>query len=142
MEYKLMMRKNVMLTLSDINVATNSKDGDVFSDLHKDVYGFRPRGVIFDSVEDFDAEYERLVGRLTEQLDEETVRQERNFAEFVVRVEGIMALVKNCFDNAAAVAIIAEAEGINDEEMRFYGWESLEYRLDLKFGSIKKWLEE
>ena len=49
--------------------------------------------------------------------------------------------IKNCFDNAAAVAIIAEAEGINDEEMRFYGWEILENRLDLKYGSIKEWLE-
>ena len=131
-----------MLTLADINAATNSKDGDIFSDLHKDVYGFRPRGVTFSSTEAFDAEYERLVAKLSVQIDEEKIRQERNFAEFVVRVNGIMGLVKNCFDNAAAVAIIAEAEGIDDEEMRFYGWESLEYRLDLKFGSIKKWLEE
>ena len=131
-----------MLTLADINAATNSKDGDIFSDLHKDVYGFRPRYIRFSSLEDFDAEYERLVGELSVQIDEEKIRQERNFAEFVVRVNGIMGLVKNCFDNAAAVAIIAEAEGIDDEEMRFYGWESLEYRLDLKFGSIKKWLSE
>lgn len=130
-----------MLTLADINAATNSKDGDIFSDLHKDVYGFRPRYIRFSSLEAFDAEYERLVGELSVQIDEEKIRQERNFAEFVCRVDGIMGLVKNCFDNAAAVAIICEAEGIDDEEMRFYGWESLEYRLDLKFGSIKKWLE-
>ena len=131
-----------MLTLADINAATNSKDGDIFSDLHKDVYGFRPRYIRFSSLEAFDAEYERLVGELSVQIDEEKIRQERNFAEFVCRVDGIMGLVKNCFDNAAAVAIICEAEGIDDEEMRFYGWESLEYRLDLKFGSIKKWLSE
>jgi hypothetical protein len=132
-----------MFTLSDIDAQfPKTHDGSVFSDLHKDVYGFRPRGVTFESLEDFDAEYERLVVRLGEQQDEEKIAQDRNFAEFVCRVDGIMGLVKNCFDNAAAVAIIAEAEGINDEEMRFYGWESLEYRLDLKYGSIKKWLEE
>ena len=130
-----------MLTLRDINVATNSKDGDIFSDLHKDVYGFRPRDITFSSTEEFDAEYERLVARLSVQIDEEKIRQDRNFAEFVCRVEGIMGLVRNCFDNAAAVAIIAEAEGIDDEEMRFYGWEILENRLDLKYGSITEWLE-
>ena len=130
-----------MLTLSDIDTLTKSRDGSIYSDLYKDVYGSRPRGATFASVEEFDNDFTRLSKRLDEQLDEEKIRQERNFAEFVCRVDGIMGLVKNCFDNAAAVAIICEAEGIDDEEMRFYGWESLEYRLDLKFGSIKKWLE-
>jgi len=136
-----MMRKNVMLTLSDIDTLTKSRDGSIYSDLYKDVYGSRPRGTTFQSIEEFDRNFTHLSKMLDEQIREEEIRQDRNFAEFVVRVEGIMGLVKNCFDNAAAVAIICEAEGIDDEEMRFYGWESLEYRLDLKFGSIKKWLE-
>ena len=131
-----------MLTLSDIDTLTKSRDGSIYSDLYKDVYGSRPRGTTFQSIEEFDRNFTHLSKMLDEQIREEEIRQDRNFAEFVVRVEGIMGLVKNCFDNAAAVAIICEAEGIDDEEMRFYGWESLEYRLDLKFGSIKKWLEE
>jgi hypothetical protein len=130
-----------MLTLSDIDTLTKSRDGSIYSDLYKDVYGSRPRGTTFQSIEEFDRNFTHLSKMLDEQIREEEIRQDRNFAEFVVRVEGIMGLVKNCFDNAAAVAIICEAEGIDDEEMRFYGWESLEYRLDLKFGSIKKWLE-
>ena len=32
-----------MLTLADINTVTNSKDGDIYSDLYKDVYGSRTR---------------------------------------------------------------------------------------------------
>ena len=131
-----------MLTLSDIDTLTKSRDGSIYSDLYKDVYGSRPRGTTFQSIEEFDRNFTHLSKMLDEQIREEEIRQDRNFAEFVVRVEGIMGLVKNCFDNAAAVAIICEAEGIDDEEMRFYGWESLEYRLDLKFGSIKKWLSE
>ena len=131
-----------MLTLSDIDTLTKSRDGSIYSDLYKDVYGSRPRGTTFQSIEEFDRNFTHLSKMLDEQIREEEIRQDRNFAEFVVRVEGIMGLVKNCFDNAAAVAIICEAEGIDDEEMRFYGWESLEYRLDLKFGSIKKWLED
>ena len=60
-----------MLTLRDINTATKSRDGDIYSDLYKDVYGSRPRGATFVSVEEFDADFERLAKRLGEQIDED-----------------------------------------------------------------------
>ena len=129
-----------MLTLSDINTATNSRDGDIFSDLHKDVYGFRPRGLTFDSTEDFDAEFERLVGRLSEQLDEDTVRQSANLDKFFERVLQTMELC-NC-DQYRAIEIIADAEGVSKDEFDFYGLERLEYLFGLKFGSIAKWVSE
>jgi hypothetical protein len=124
-----------MLTLSDINTATNSRDGDIFSDLHKDVYGFRPRGVTFDSIEGFDAEYERLVGKLSEQIDEDKIRQDANMEKFAQRVMETMELC-NC-DQRRAVEIIADAEG-ELEDYKFYGPERLEWVFDLKFGSIKQ----
>jgi hypothetical protein len=124
-----------MLTLSDINATTNSKDGDIFSDLHKDVYGFRPRGVTFDTIEAFDAEFERLVVRLNEQEDEDTIRQSANMDKFAQRVMETMELC-NC-DQRRAVAIIADAEG-ELEDYEFYGPERLEWKFDLKFGSIKQ----
>lgn len=124
-----------MITLSDINTQTNSKDGDIFSDLHKDVYGFRPRGVTFESLEDFDAEYERLVGRLTDQMSDDKIRQDRNMEKFAQRVMETMELC-NC-DQRRAVAIIADAEG-ELEDYEFYGPERLEWKFDLKFGSIKQ----
>ena len=124
-----------MLTLSDINTASNSRDGDIYSDLYKDVYGFRPRGVTFDSIEDFDAEFERLVGKLTEQNDEEKTRQDRNMEQFAQRVLETMELC-NC-DQQRAVEIIADAEGELDF-YKFYGTERLEWVFDLKFGSIKQ----
>jgi hypothetical protein len=131
-------KEQKMLTLSDINTATNSRDGDLFSDLHKDVYGFRPRGLTFDSTEDFDAEFERLVGRLSEQLDEDTVRQSANLNKFFERVLETMELC-NC-DQYRAIEIIADAEG-ELEAFQFYGYERLEWVFDLKFGSIKEALE-
>jgi hypothetical protein len=131
-------KEQKMLTLSDINAATNSRDGDLFSDLHKDVYGFRPRGLTFDSTEDFDAEFERLVGRLSEQLDEDTVRQSANLNKFFERVLETMELC-NC-DQYRAIEIIADAEGELDA-FQFYGYERLEWVFDLKFGSIKEALE-
>jgi hypothetical protein len=130
-----------MLTLSDINAATNSRDGDIYSDLHKDVYGFRPRGVTFASTEEFDADFERLVEMLNEQNELEQAWNERNFVEFVARVEETMRLVQSS-TRERAIEIIAEAEGISKGESDFYGLEILEYKFGLKFGSIAKWLSE
>jgi hypothetical protein len=130
-----------MLTLSDINAATNSRDGDIYSDLHKDVYGFRPRGVTFASTDEFDADFERLVEMLNEQNELEQAWNERNFVEFVARVEETMRLVQSS-TRERAIEIIAEAEGISKGEFDFYGLEILEYKFGLKFGSIAKWLSE
>jgi hypothetical protein len=124
-----------MLTLSEINTATSSRDGDVFSDLHKDVYGFRPRGLTFESLEAFDAEFERLAAQLSDQIDEDKIRQDANMEKFAQRVMETMELC-NC-DQRRAVEIIADAEGELDA-YKFYGPERLEWAFDLKFGSIKQ----
>lgn len=127
-----------MLTLSDINEVTNSRDGDIYSDLYKDVYGSRPRYARFVSTEEFDADFERLVQRLSVQDTEEAANQARNFTKFVARVDETMQLVQGT-DRVRAIEIIAEAE---DElnGFRDYGYERLEWVFGLKFGSIKQWL--
>lgn len=129
-----------MLTLSDINKLTNSHDGDIYSDLYKDVYGCRPRYAQFVSIEEFDKDYEYLVNRLNEQLAEEKIEQEANMVEFQARVADTMILC-NC-DRERAIMIIADAEGIDEEEFNFYGLESLEYKFGLQYGSLKRWISE
>lgn len=127
-----------MLTLADINTQTNSHDGDIFSDLHKDVYGFRPRYISFESLEDFDRRYTELCAELSMQLDEDRIRQSANLDKFFERVLETMKLC-NC-DQRRAIEIIADAEG-ELEEYKFYGYERLEWHFDLKYGSIKQGLE-
>lgn len=131
-----------MLTLSDINTMTNSKDGDIFSDLFKDVYGYRPRGTLaqFITVEEFDAEYERLVKQLSIQIDEDKIRREKNFQAFIGRVESVQELVAGT-SRERAIEILADAEDEADA-VKFYGYERLEWCFGLEFGSIKQWLQE
>ena len=130
-----------MLTLSDINVATKSHDGDIYSDLYKDVYGSRPRYAQFESIEEFDKDFEFLVNRLNEQNEREAIEQQENFVGFVARVEETMQIVQNC-TRERAIQIIADAHGISAEEFNFYGLEALEYKFNLKYGSIAKWVSE
>ena len=129
-----------MLTLLDINELTNSKDGDIYSDLYKDVYGSRPRYAQFESIEEFDKDFQFLVQRLNEQNAQEKIEQEANMVEFQARVADTMILC-NC-DRERAIMIIADAEGIDEEEFNFYGLESLEYKFGLEFGSLKRWIAE
>ena len=128
-----------MLTLADINAVTNSKDGDIYSDLYKDVYGFRPRYSEFVSTEEFDADFEALIKMLNRKESDEAAAQARNFVKFVERVEKTMQLVQGT-DRVRAIEIIADAEG-ELEDMQFYGYERLEWTFNLKFGSIKQWLD-
>jgi hypothetical protein len=128
-----------MLNLSDINAATKSHDGDIYSDLYKDVHGFRPRYVQFASIEEFDADFERLVKQLNVQEAEEAEIKARNFTKFVARIDETMQLVQGT-DRVRAIEIIADADG-ELEDMQFYGYERLEWSYDLKYGSIKQWLE-
>lgn len=130
-----------MLTLSDINAATNSRDGDIFSDLHKDVYGFRPRGTTFETIEDFDTDFDALSHMLDRQIKQEAIDQQVNFVNFMSRVESIMNLVSGA-TREQAIEIIADAEGIRKEQFDFYGLEILENELNLKYGSIAKWISE
>lgn len=130
-----------MLTLSDINRLTNSHDGDIYSDLYKDVYGCRPRGTTFESIEEFDKDFDFLAKCLDRMIEEEKVEKQMRWGDFLCRIETIKQLVSNA-DTVRAVEIIAEAEGIDKEEMSFYGWESLEWKLGLQFGSIKPFLAE
>ena len=128
-----------MITLSEINTATNSKDGSIFSDLYKDVYGSRPGGDYrFESIDAFDADFNYLSDKLDKQLDEDRVRQSANLERFFDRVLQTMELC-NC-DQYRAIEIIAEAEDELDG-FKSYGYERLEWVFDLKFGSIKQALE-
>lgn len=124
-----------MLTLADINTVTDSKDGDIFSDLYKDVHGFRPRYITFSSIEEFDARYTELCAELSMQIEEDKVRQAANLEAFAQRIQETMELC-NC-DQRRAVEIIADAEGELDE-YKWYGPERLEWLFDLKYGSIKQ----
>ena len=128
-----------MLTLADINAATNSRDGDIYSELYKDVYGCRPRYAEFASTEEFDADFEALINMLNRKDAEDAERQVRNLIKFVERVNETMEIVQGA-DRVRAIEIIAEAED-QLEDMEFYGYERLEWTFNLKFGSIKQWLE-
>ena len=125
-----------MLNLSDVNRLTNSYDGDIYSDLYKDVYGCRPRGAQFESLEDFDKDFDFLAKCLDRMIDEEKIEQQKNIEAFEARVAAVQEIVVGA-DREAAINIIIQGEDLEDD-FAFYGYECLEYRLKLPYGYIKE----
>lgn len=133
---------NMILTLADINAMfPETKDGSLYSDLYKDVYGSRPRYVTFVSMQEFEEDFAYLNMQAERQISEEKIEQHYNFEAFVARVNETMQIVQGT-THQRAVEIIAEAEGCTADDLNFYGYEVLEHELGIKYRSIKQWLSE
>jgi hypothetical protein len=130
-----------MLTLSDVNAQTNSFDGSMYSDMYKDVYGCRPCGARFESIEKFDADMAALSLELDRVLAEERKQKADALDDFLQRIEDTQDLIIGC-STLRAIQIIAEAEGFSKEDIGFYGWGIVEYNLGINYGSIKTILED
>lgn len=129
-----------MLTLADIDkLSTARNTGAIYSDLYKDVFGPRPRHATFKSMAEFDEDFSHLVVMLNENQVREEQVQQANFASFLARVEDIRSTVHDC-DYDRAVSILIDAED-KKKDVEWYGFESLEYELNIKYGSIAKFLE-
>ena len=103
----------------------------IYSDMHKDAYGFRPR---FDyntwTLEKFNAEF-KLMGRIIE--DDNKVKQEnqeKSAHDFEMRV--LSLLQTGAKDRAMALRWIHEAEGSNGDN------EYLCFLLGLPYSYFKK----
>lgn len=132
----------MIITLADLDAMfPETKDGSLYSDLYKSVYGSRPRTITFASMQEFDEDFAYLSKKLDRKIAKDIVEQYNNFESFVERVRDTMQLVAGT-NHKRAIDIIAGAEGCTAEELRFYGYEILEHELGLKYGSIKQFLSE
>lgn len=70
-----------MLTLASPEI-----DGDVYSDLYKDVYGNRPRGFEWADVAEFNADFDRLVKELKRSQESEAAAAAEALVEYDARI--------------------------------------------------------
>ena len=119
------MSTQPMLTLQDL-ITLRISDAHTFSDLHKDVYGFRPRGVTFASVEAFEAEYTRLVELLSDVVKNEQKEAADALVNYNLRITGIMADFN--VDHETAIRWDMQAFDVNTsdtQDVEHYFWKQL-----------------
>jgi hypothetical protein len=109
-------------------------DYDVFSDLYKDVNGFRPRGHEFYAPETTDERRQEIWDFYCEQLDREMTaereREGRATTDFEDRVAGLLAV--GAGDRETAIRWLMDAEDVDGDVGYF------EYKLGLPAGYLMK----
>lgn len=99
--------------------ALTDQDYSTFSDLYKDVYGFRPRGVTFATPEAFDAEFERLVRQLEINQEAEAQADIQLKVKFDAHIAGLMK--DHNIDKATALRWDMDAMDV-DGDLDYYFW--------------------
>ena len=109
-------------------------DANLFSDLHKDVYGFRPRGHWFYDANTTDQErqeeWDYLCKRLDEQIDEENAAKAKALAELHARVAVLRT--KGAQDDHQALKWIVQSLKPSHMDL-CYGGDWVCYELGLGF---------
>ena len=85
----------------------------IYSDAYKDAYGFRPRGHVFDTVEELRAAIERCSAEIERQVKEAYEESLRATEKFEVRVAAVIEA--GAADRETAVRWIADADGCNGD---------------------------
>lgn len=129
------------MELGDIDIMTNGDHMtkytfsiELFSDLHKDVYGFRPRGHWFYDAtttdEERQAEWDYLCKRLGEQIEEENAQKAKALEDLQARVRELVA--SGAKDEQQALKWIVQSLNPSEQDL-WYGGEWVCYELGLAF---------
>ncbi len=101
-----------------------------YSDFHKDAYGFRPYGLPNWTLEEWEAEFERLGDMCDDNAREEDARQAAAAAEFEATVTKLIG--HGAVDRAMAVRWLHDAHQTGGDS------QFLCYCLGLKYGYLDK----
>jgi phage terminase small subunit len=106
-------------------------DDDCYSDLHKDVYGFRPRQTAWFSMTDAEkqVEWDFLVNQLGRVIEEEKQQQAEAVVEFEALV--VKTIESGAKDRATALNWIMDASICNGD------WEFLCFEHGIPYGYFK-----
>jgi hypothetical protein len=101
------------------NLEDLGADVSVYSDLHKDCYGYRPRDIAFESLVDFEAEFNRLADVvLPRVMAEEAAAKVVAVEAFERSVVAVMQAVAGA-TRADAIRLLMDAEGVDGDVAYF-----------------------
>jgi hypothetical protein len=132
-----------MITLREINdMFPGEFRGSVYSDLHKDAYGYRPRAIAceFADMADFDRAWARAEADLYSEMDRKISEQHEAREQFEKRVAEILMIMPRA-SKADVIRVMMQAQNISEEDVAHYGLEYADYEFGLKYGTLAKMME-
>jgi hypothetical protein len=119
-----------MLNLTEI--AAMDTRANVYSDLHKDCYGYRPRDVEFDTLENFQKDFDYMaVVVLPRVMQDEDVAEQAAIVTLEASITIIMNTVQGC-TRQSAIRFLDEAEETGQD------WGYFEYHMGVPYGYVEK----
>ena len=110
-------------------------DPQIFSDLYKDAYGFRPRFSLDDySYEELDELWDETLEAQQEEMKREEELQERNFKIFKNRLDKMMS--QHNISKATALRWMIDADMI-EEDIELYGYCAACFQWGLSFNKAE-----
>ena len=104
---------------------------EIYSDMHKDAYGFRPRNDVSDwTLEDFEKEFQTMGKQIEEDMAQEKINQDRAAHELEMTLQNLFAA--GAKTRTMAIGWLHEAHETNGDESY------LEYLLGVEYGYFKK----
>lgn len=132
-----------LLTLTQIasTSAERASKAQVFSDLHKDALGFRPRerACLFTSAEDFDGTWDYLIEELKASQAAEAATEKMHIQQFEERVALTSSVVLGA-SKADVIRIMVDADGLLDD-YRAGDLNYIDYNWGLPYGHLRSFLE-
>ena len=130
-----------MITITATTTTSDDLHARNFSDLHKDAYGFRPRGAIWEAwlamtPAELDSEEARMQRDVETAIEEELANEAANAVSFEAHIGKLMADFS--IDRATAIRWDLQALDLTDD-IKFYGLDlyrheyGLGYDYDLHF---------
>ena len=100
------------------------EDWQLYSDMYKDAYGFRPRYFPFNTMEEFQTALKSLDEEISRQIEEQEAREKADVVKFEAKISDVMTTC-NC-SGKRAFEILMDAEessyGKYDMDYFLYGW--------------------
>lgn len=116
------------------DIRNDSIEASIYSDLHKDVYGYRPRGAayIFSSEAAYKSYYDELVQELEIIMERETQNQAICYNEYISEINMIMQTVDGC-TKQDAIRYIADSLDCSHQDFEY-----IDYCKGVPYGTTKK----
>jgi hypothetical protein len=103
---------------------------EIYSDMHKDAYGFRPRNDVSTwTLQDFEAEFKIMQKQIHADMEQEKIQQEKACHEFEMTIQNLLSA--GAKDRTMAIKWLNEANDTNSDNSY------LEYLLNLPYGYLK-----
>lgn len=111
-------------------------EGILFSDFHKDVYGYRPRGATWDyfvnlSIEFFNETLDSMMDKMEDDAKEKKELEEAALRAFKAELRAVM-VEANC-DWKEAMLCLLQADAVEDHDIDFWLWKK-----DLSFAKQRE----